>query len=101
MLERVDARGRDVGIVRQIAGGVEPGVRIAPLVPAEAVEVSERVDARRRHVRIVQQVVLGIEAGDDLVADRRKGLAAFGEADRQKVRSGSTPAAATSGLCSR
>ena len=49
------------GIGREIARGVEEGVRVAPLVPAEGVEVSERVHAGMEHVGLLRHVVDGIE----------------------------------------
>ena len=61
VVERIDARGGDVGVVRQVAGDVEQRIRIAPFVPAEGLEVQQRIDARRRDVRIVRQVVDVVE----------------------------------------
>src|SRR5882724_12657874 len=35
VVQRVDAGGRDILVVREIAVGVEPGVRVAPYFPAD------------------------------------------------------------------
>jgi len=62
VIERVDAGGRHVGVVRQIPLIVEVGVRIAPLFPAVRFVVDERVDTGRRDVGIVLQIVDVVEA---------------------------------------
>ena len=95
--ERIDARRRHVGVVRQVAGAVEPGVRIAALVPAEQIVVLQRVDAGRRNVRIVPEVVLRVEVAGDR-ADRRIDRAPFRPTKGEIVRQGFMPMAATSGL---
>ena len=84
MLQRVRARRRHVAVVRQVAGRVEPGVRIAAFVPAIRHEVLQRIDAGGRDVRIVEHIVFGIEARDQR-ADRIVGGASFRLAEAQEV----------------
>ena len=88
MLQRIHTRRRHVGIVRQIAGGVEERIRIAALVPAERVEVHQRIDARRRHIGIVRQIVCGIEPADDVVPDIPRARTCVGAGVRQPALAG-------------
>ena len=97
---RIDARGRHIGVGRQVARSVEHRVRIAAFLPAEVVEVRERIDASRCDIRIVREIVLRVEAVDRL-PNRRMEDAALDQPNWRKCASGSTPAAATSGLCIR
>ena len=101
VIERVDAGRLHVRIGREIAVGVEQRVRIAPFLPAGGLEMLERIDVRRRDVRIVLQVIDVVEAvrGEQLA--RRERLAALLAPNCRKCASGSTCAAATSGLASR
>jgi hypothetical protein len=52
MRERVDVRRRNVGVGRQIGGGVEIDRGVTSLAPARDIVVIERIDMRRRNVGI-------------------------------------------------
>src|SRR5262249_28762823 len=66
------ARGA-VGVLGEVAAGVELRRGVAPLAPAELAEVPDRVAARARDIGIRRQVVGGVEAafdGLDFLLDR-------------------------------
>ena len=69
----------------EIAGRIEPRVRVATLLPAELPEVRERIGAGRRHVGIGEQVVLRVEAAHDVVVDRRRDRSAFRPSRESKI----------------
>src|SRR3954466_8808054 len=50
MRQRIDLRGRNVGVLAGIVRGVKAGRRIAAFVPARDIIMVERVDMRRRHI---------------------------------------------------
>ena len=54
--QRIDMRGRDVGIGCEILPQVEGQRRHPAFLPADLVEVVERIDARGLHVRIGREV---------------------------------------------
>ena len=91
--ERIDVRGGNVRIGREIGGRVEADRRIAALVPAELLIVVERIDVRVRHVGIGREIAVGVE--------QRVRIAASFQPTVWKCCNGSTCAAATSGLCCR
>jgi hypothetical protein len=72
--------------MREIAVGIEPGIRIAAFAPADHVVVKKRIDAGGRDIGIVPEVVLDIEPTGDPLPDRRVSISAFREAARQEVR---------------
>lgn len=62
--QRIDARCRDVGVVRFVEVRVEVGGNIAALVPVVLQIVLERINVCRRDVWIVAEIAVGIEAVD-------------------------------------
>ena len=103
VVERIDVRGRHVGVGREIAVGVEQRVRIAPLLPADGLEVLERIDAARpRRPGLLLQVVDVVEAVRRRSARSARTAGGLRCApNARKCASGSTCAAATSGLAAR
>jgi hypothetical protein len=91
--ERIDAGGGHVRIGREIGRRVDAERRVPALVPAKQVVVVERVDLRGRDVGVVGEIAGGIE--------EEFGLRPSCQPKLLKWVSGSTPAAATSGLCCR
>jgi hypothetical protein len=91
--ERVQTGRRDIGMGKQVGGGVETAIGVAPFAPAAQAIVAQQAAGAARHVRVFGGVEVRVEQRADHRLDMLRaapgdGVVRAGGVTRQPVRNG-------------